>query len=198
MNEPLTFLATGPTALVARITSGGGRSQKNFSELPKRGQDALSEIVDRLEGAPEALRRLVPRKRRRRRIPAFIPHRSHDTKRPGTMKLARNLGAAASATVFAVDLVSEVRRAAGARRNNSSSGDATGTGRSPAAARRGGPAKAASSGSKASSPTRKATPTKEAPAKKAPAKKAPAKRASAAKKAPAAKKGTGRRVAAAR
>src|SRR5262245_2340319 len=182
MDEPMTFLASGPTAFVAGLTNGRGRWQQGFSCLPTRGREALSEMVQRLEGTPDALERLVPRKRRHHKLPAFIPHRLHRTNRQGTMKLARNLGAAASATVFAVDVISEVRRAAGARRNtSSSSGQRNGTGDSPAAARRGGPAKAAPSARKTASPTSKATPTKKAPAKKAPA----TKKASAAKKAPA-------------
>jgi DNA-binding protein HU-beta len=181
MNEPLTFLAAGPTAFVARITNGRGRSQKGFSALPGRGREAFSEIVQRLEGAPDALKRLIPGRRRRKKLPAFIPHRSQSPKGRGRMKLARNLGAAASATVFAVDAVAEMRRAADARRNKSSAEGENGSAGSPAAGKRNGSDKAAPSKRKAASPTRKATPTKTAPAKPAPA----AKKASAAKKAPA-------------
>lgn len=186
MDKPLTNLATAPTALVAAAANGRRRRpKKGFSQLPGQARDVLLEVPQRLEGIPDTLERLLPRRRQRQRphLAALLPHRKRAKGRPGTMKLARNLGAAASATVFAVDVISEVRRAAQARqRHSGGEGAPTSSSREqPAAAKKAGGAKSATPVKKASTRTSKAVSAKKAPAKKATG----AKKATAAKKAPA-------------
>lgn len=71
--------------------------------------DSLPVVLDRLP-SDELARRLRLR-RPRSRLASLLPGRSRASRREQTIRLARNLGAAASATILAVELAAELRRA---------------------------------------------------------------------------------------
>jgi hypothetical protein len=191
MDKPLTYLATGPTALAAGVASGRSRhSKKGISRLPGQARDALPEMLQRLEQVPDGLQHLIPGRRSRPNLSMLLPHRKRATGRRGTMKLARHLAAAASATVLAVDVISEVRRAAEARQHHAArEGASTSSSQpEPAAAKKASRTRAATSRPNASVATKKTASAKKAPSSR----KAPSKRASAVKKAPAKRVATNR------
>jgi hypothetical protein len=104
MDGRLINATNGPTALVGVLAEGGDLRSKGKTNLQLWGK-----ARDSLDSVPDALGRLAQLR---------LPRRSGGRSKSGPLKLARNLGAAASITLFAVDMISEMRNAAEGRRSS--------------------------------------------------------------------------------
>lgn len=100
--------ATRP-GMGARLADRARDAVPEWAARPDLARKALPVVLDRLPS--DELARLLRPNRSRSRLTSFLPHRAHPSRRQQTLKLARNVGAAASATILAVDLVAVAKRA---------------------------------------------------------------------------------------
>jgi hypothetical protein len=208
MKRSNTGMSAAPTALVAAATRRSSQptaSRALRSRLPKGAARSLPHVLEGLESAPRALQQAAPRAlqqivpggRRRKSKLAWLPAPGKRRRKGRNLRrMARNVGTAVSVATFAVDFLSELRKAGQDGTNNRSQGDrkeARVSSSSPTPTRSGSRSQATRPPATKRGAVKRAAVAKQATAKRAPAeeqpaaKRAPAKRQAAVKRAPAKK-----------
>lgn len=137
MDGRLIDATNGPTALVSILAEGGDPRSKEIahSQLWAKALARFPNGRQGLESVPDVLGRLARSMRSGSTFHVDLPRPSGSRRKRGTQQLARNLGAAASMTVFAVDMISELRNAAERRRSTARPSSDAAAGSQPTSAR---------------------------------------------------------------